>query len=99
MEKKNKQLQTTSQYINVFLAIASVAVTVLGLWLTVKLAPLSESISTIATRVEAIENNQVYFVNKDTYNSDIKGIQKSLETIDKNMGYLINLHLTNNTGK
>lgn len=83
MAKKIKEYQSTVQTV---LTIAGVAVTLLNLWIAVKLSPIAKDISNLAIRVEAMEQNQDNFVTR-------KELEPQLKIISDNIQTLLNIHL------
>ncbi len=72
-----------------FVWLAGLAMAILNLWLASKLAPLSQGITMITQRVEAIEETSKTCVSRNEFNL----IEERLDRIQNSLNDLVKLHL------
>lgn len=65
-----------------FVQIAGVLVLLLNLWIASKLAPITQDLAVIATRVEAVEELDKTFIGRAEIELQLKAINRRLNSID-----------------
>jgi uncharacterized protein YoxC len=101
MEAVNEKRETSNWFaaytkekpLEVTLQIIGVAILLLNIWLTTKLAPLAEDIRSLNVQVQAVDRNVAsYSLDHDdlqVIKSKVTDIQMSINELNDNINYLI----------
>lgn len=87
MTELKKNAETNTQSLTTFVRentfqLLAVVITVLNLWLTSKLAPLSESVRVLDSRVEALESTETPTTRElQSINSRLDRIESRLDSV------------------
>lgn len=75
--------------IQILLTVAGVVVALLNIWIVAKLAPISENISVVSTKVDALQENQNDFVGRPEWSQRLIEVNNRLDRMESKIDRLL----------